>query len=137
MDFIEEIVWMGRPLTYIVRRELVPTATRFLTPPDFPQQLGFVVYSAGGEIQRHLHRSLDRTIRGTSEVLLIKKGRCEVDIYNGAKQTVATRELREGDILLTVEGGHGFRILEDTIFVEIKQGPYSGAQEKELFKKPQ
>jgi len=124
---------MGHPLSYIIRRELVPAATTFLTPPEFTQQLGFIVYAAGGEVKPHLHRSLERSIKGTSEVLLVKKGRCEVDIYNDAKQTVATRELREGDILLLVDGGHGFRMLEDTVFVEIKQGPYTGLDEKERF----
>jgi hypothetical protein len=124
---------MDRPLAYVIRRELTPSATSFLTPPDFTQQLGFVVYPAGGEVKPHVHRSLERRIQGTSEVLLVKKGRCEVDIYTGAKQAVATRELREGDILLLVEGGHGFRMLEDTVFVEIKQGPYAGLDEKERF----
>jgi hypothetical protein len=133
MDFVEEIVWMDRTLSYIIRRELVPSATTFLTPSEFAQQLGFVVYAAGGEVKPHLHRSLERSIKGTSEVLLVKKGHCQVDIYNNAKELVATRELREGDILLLVDGGHGFRMLEDTVFVEIKQGPYTGINEKERF----
>jgi hypothetical protein len=133
MDFVEEIVWNGRPLSYIIRRELTPAATTFLTPPEFTHQVGFVVYHAGGEVKRHLHRSVERNIKGTSEVLFIKKGRCEVDIYNNMKETVATRELREGDILLLVDGGHGFRMFEDTVFVEIKQGPYTGLDEKERF----
>ena len=133
MEFVEKITWLGRPLAYIIKRELTPSATSFLTPPDFTQQVGFVVYPAGGEVKPHLHRPLERTIRGTSEVLVVKKGRCEVDIYSDTKQTVATRELRAGDILLLVEGGHGFRMLEDTVFVEIKQGPYTGLDEKERF----
>jgi hypothetical protein len=124
---------MGRPLAYIIRRELTPAATTFLTPSDFTQQLGFVVYPAGGEIKPHLHRSMERKIKGTSEVLLIKKGRCEIDIYNNKRELVATRELREGDIVLLVDGGHGFRMLEDTVFVEVKQGPYTGLEEKERF----
>lgn len=133
MDFCEQIAWMGRPLAYIIRRELTPAATTFLTPSDFTQQLGFVVYPAGGEIKPHLHRSIERTVRGTSEVLMVKKGRCEVDIYNNDKEPIATRELRQGDILLLMDGGHGFRMLEDTVFVEIKQGPYTGLDEKERF----
>jgi hypothetical protein len=133
MVFIEEISWMGRPLTFIIRRELTPSATNFLTPTEFPQQVGFVVYPAGGVVERHVHRSVERKIKGTSEVLLVKKGRCEVDIYSSTKETVATRELREGDILLLVEGGHGFRMIEDTVFLEIKQGPYTGVDEKERF----
>jgi hypothetical protein len=133
MEFVEKITWLGRPLAYIIKRELTPSATSFLTPADFTQQVGFVVYPAGGEVKPHLHLALERNIKGTSEVLLVKKGWCEVDIYSDTKQTVATRELREGDILLLVEGGHGFRMLEDTVFVEIKQGPYTGLDEKERF----
>jgi hypothetical protein len=133
MDFCEQIAWMGRTLSYIIRRELTPAATTFLTPSDFTQQLGFVVYPAGGAVKPHLHRSMERKIKGTSEVLLIKKGRCEIDIYNNRKELVATRELREGDIVLLVDGGHGFRMLEDTVFVEVKQGPYTGVEEKERF----
>jgi hypothetical protein len=41
--------------------------------------------------------------------------------------------VREGDVLLLVKGGHGFRMLEETVFVEIKQGPYTGLDEKERF----
>ncbi len=37
-----------------------PQKTTFLTPPEFKQQVGFVVYPAGGEIQRHVHRPLER-----------------------------------------------------------------------------
>ena len=133
MEFVEQITWMDRPLAYIIRRELTPSATTFVTPSDYTQQLGFIVYPAGGEIKRHLHRSLRRVIEGTSEVLLLKQGRCEVDFYTSTKELVETRELREGDILLLIDGGHGSRILEDTIFVEIKQGPYTGLDEKERF----
>jgi hypothetical protein len=32
-----------------------------------------------------------------------------------------------------IGGGHGFRMLEDTVLLEIKQGPYSGIQEKVRF----
>ena len=70
---------------------------------------------------------------GTSEVLLVKAGHCLIDIYNDAHELVATRELRVGDVMLMVGGGHGFRMLEDTVFLEIKQGPYTGLDEKEQF----
>ena len=133
MEFVEHIVFEGKPLAYIIRSEIVPKATTFLTPSDFKQQVGFVVYPKGGEIQRHVHRPLERHLIGTSEVLVVRQGRCEIDIYSNQRQLVATEQLREGDILLMVDGGHGFRMLEDTVFVEIKQGPYTGLDEKERF----
>ena len=70
---------------------------------------------------------------GTSEVVIVKSGRCEVDIYDDDHQLIATRELGPGDIMLMVSGGHGFRMLEDTVLLEIKQGPYPGLDEKEHF----
>ncbi len=133
MDFVEYITDQGEPLAYIVRAELNPAQTTFVTPPEFTQQIGLVVYRAGGEIARHVHKPLERHIVGTSEALVVKAGRCEVDIYNDERRLMATRELRQGDILIMVNGGHGFRMLEDTVFLEVKQGPYTGLDEKERF----
>jgi len=132
-DLVERIMWGDVPLAYIIRGDLMPSRTTFLTPPQFKQQVGFVVYPAGGEIQRHVHRPLSRHLIGTSEVLIVRRGRCEIDIYNDDRQLVATRELREGDVMLMVGGGHGFHMLEDTVFLEVKQGPYTGQDEKERF----
>jgi hypothetical protein len=133
MDHVEQIAWKGKALAYIIRGDIDPEKTTFLTPPEFKQQVGFIVYPAGGEIRRHVHRPLERHLVGTSEVLVVRRGRCEADIYNDEREWVATRELRDGDILLMVSGGHGFRMLEHTVFLEVKQGPYTGMDEKEGF----
>src|SRR5213080_5226101 len=133
MELLENITWQGVPLAYIIRGKLNNTQTNFLTPPKFKQQVGFIDYPAGGEIQRHMHRPLERHLVGTSEVLIVRLGRCEIDIYNDERELVATRELGRGDIMLMVGGGHGFRMLEDTVLLEVKQGPYTGIDEKEHF----
>ena len=132
-DHIEHIESGGRALVYIVRAELSPAATTFLTPTEFTHQVGLIVYPAGGEIRRHVHKPLERRITGTSEVIIVRRGRCELDIYDDDRSLVATRELRTGDVMLMVGGGHGFRMLEDTVLLEVKQGPYTGLSEKELF----
>ena len=133
MDLVEKIYFNDVPLAYIIRGQLMPDKTTFLTPSDFNQQVGFVVYPAGGVIPRHVHRPLERHLVGTSEVLVVRQGHCEIDIYNDDRQLIATRELREGDIMLMVGGGHGFRVLEHTVLLEIKQGPYTGLDEKIRF----
>lgn len=130
---IEHITWDDQPLCYIIRAGNLPEETTFLTPPEFKQQVGFIVYPSGGEVSRHFHRPLNRQIVGTSEVLIVQKGRCLIDVYNDDGDLVATRELNPGDLMLMVGGGHGFRMLEDTVFLEVKQGPYSGLEEKERF----
>jgi len=132
-EFIERISFNEKTLAEIIRAGLKPSQTIFFTSPEFKQQVGFIVYQKGEEIARHIHRPLERHLVGTSEVLIIRRGRCEVDIYNNSRELVVTMELQEGDILIIVSGGHSFRMIEDTVILEIKQGPYIGLQEKERF----
>ena len=133
MTSVEHITAGGALLACIIRAEARMDETTFLTPPEYNFQVGLVVYPAGGRITPHAHRPATRNVTGTFEVLLVREGRCEVDIYDASRERVATRELRAGDLMLVVEGGHGFRMLEDTTLLEIKQGPYTGEGEKEQF----
>jgi hypothetical protein len=120
-------------LAYIVSRELMPSKTEFLTPDTLGQQMGMVVYAAGTSIPRHVHLPVVREVHGTSEVIVVRKGCCEVDIFNAQKQFVASRRLETGDIVLLIQGGHGFRMIEDTVLFEVKQGPYVGNADKARF----
>lgn len=130
---LERIASGDATLAYIVRAAHRPHETSFVTEPELVQQVGFIVYPAGGEIPRHFHRSLERRVVGTPEALVVRVGRCEVDVYDEARVLVATRELEPGDVIVFVGGGHGLRMLEDTVLLEVKQGPYPGESEKERF----
>ena len=136
MTLIEKIEKDGRILAYIIPSRAQPERTVFLTSPEEKQQVGFVVYPGGGTIKRHFHKPLKREIQGTSEVLFVQRGLCEVDLYDTHgedRKLVTTRTLATGDVIILVNGGHGFRVLEDTVFLEVKQGPYLGVDDKELF----
>lgn len=132
-DLVEQIADGGCVLAIVLRAALSPERTTFVTPDDYRQQVGFVVYEAGGEVKRHVHKPIARSIVGTSEVVIVREGCCEVDIYNDNRELVAMRELSTGDVMIMVSGGHGFRMLEDTVLLEVKQGPYTGIDEKERF----
>jgi quercetin dioxygenase-like cupin family protein len=130
---IEAIQDADTVLAYLVRGRQRPDRTTFLTPDEANLQVGYVVYPAGGEIARHVHQPIERHVVGTNEVLVVQEGRCEVDIYDDRRHLITTRELQVGDILIAVRGGHGFRVLEDTVLLEIKQGPFMGDATKERF----
>ncbi len=133
MEHIERIESDGQYLAIIVRSGFQAESTTFITPPEFKQQVGYIVHPAGDEIPAHTHREIQRHMVGTSEVLVVLQGRCEIDIYDEQRNLVCTSELRPGDVMLMVGGGHGFRMLEHTVFLEVKQGPYLGVDEKELY----
>jgi quercetin dioxygenase-like cupin family protein len=130
---VETVEHQGRVLCILVRASPAPTQTEFYTPNDYNLQLGNIVYPAGGTIPRHSHRPVTRTVSGTSEVLVVQRGKMLIDLYDDEKKLVATREMTAGDAIALVSGGHGFRLLEDTVLLEVKQGPYSGIQEKDRF----
>ena len=131
---IEPIACDGQVLAYVVHSAGWPDQTMFLTPPETALQVGYIVYGAGQEIARHVHLPVERHLVGTAEVLVVQRGRCEVDVYTQDRRPVATRELRQGDVLIALAGGHGFRVLEDTVLLEVKQGPFVGdAAAKERF----
>ncbi len=120
-------------LCCIFRGDALPSATTFMTSAEAALQVGHIVHPQGHAIPRHIHRPTERHLTSTTEVLLVRRGRCEIDVYDGEQDLVATRDLHEGDIVLLLAGGHGFRMLEDTVLLEVKQGPYLGIDEKVQF----
>lgn len=133
MTRIEAIADGGTTLAYLIRRDATSHTTEFFTPDDSAFQAGFVVYPAGGHVEPHVHLPVVRRVVGTSELLLVRSGRCIVDLYSEDRRLVASRDLEAGDAVLSVGGGHGFRMTEDTVLFEVKQGPYGGLAEKERF----
>jgi mannose-6-phosphate isomerase-like protein (cupin superfamily) len=133
MDELEIINANGQVLCYVIPKSTRPEKTTFITPADGKQQVGFIVYPKGGVIARHIHKPLERHIIGMAEVIVVRSGHCQIDVYDEALSLVATRDLYQGDVVLMVGGGHGFQIKEDTVLLEIKQGPYLGVDDKEIF----
>jgi uncharacterized protein with PhoU and TrkA domain len=132
-NYVEVITANAQTLCYVIRNDVRPEKTTFITPPDGKQQVGFIVYPKGGIIARHTHKPLERHIIGMAEVVVVRSGHCQIEVYDESLSLVTTRDLYQGDVVLMVGGGHGFQILEDTVLLEIKQGPYLGKDDKELF----
>lgn len=105
----------------------------FFTPSGFSQQLGFLPHKKGGILNAHLHNKVNREITLTQEVLFIKRGKIQVNFYTEDKEYITSRELKTGDVILLCSGGHGFKMLEDTEMIEVKQGPHLGDGDKERF----
>jgi hypothetical protein len=115
----------------IFRRDYRPDRTEFATRDDLPLQVGYVVYPAGGAVAAHRHVPLERHLTTTTEALFVKAGRALADFYGANGTLLETHEIEEGDFVLLLDCGHGFRMQEDTVLFELKQGPYFGADEKE------
>lgn len=123
---LEEIRSDGTLIAIVIRSRFRSPVTRFFSPDQFSQQLGFLRHLKGAEIAAHRHRLVERSVVLTQEVLFIRRGRVRANLFDSSSKFFCSRELEEGDIIFLCQGGHGFEVLEDLEMIEVKQGPYSG-----------
>lgn len=121
-------------IAIIIRNASVIEGIKFFSPPEFSQQLALISRKKDYTIKRHAHKLVARQVLVTQEVLHILSGRIEVTLYDKQKKLIDTVELKQGDTILLVTGGHGIKFLEDSRLLEVKQGPYSEVDgDKECF----
>ncbi len=120
-------------IAIIIRHDYSPEGIHFFTPATFSQQLAYMRHPAGKVIFPHVHNHLPREIYYTQEVLVIKRGKLQVDLYDDRRGYLESRVLVTGDVILLASGGHGFTVLEDLEMIEVKQGPYAGELDKTRF----
>lgn len=120
-------------LAIILKNEYKCEGVEFITPDEYSQQLAYMHHPAGKTIDAHIHNLVHRNVVLTQEVLFIKKGKLRVDFYDQYKDYLESHVLEAGDTILLTSGGHGFKVLEEVEMIEVKQGPYSGNQDKSRF----
>jgi mannose-6-phosphate isomerase-like protein (cupin superfamily) len=120
-------------LAIIIRNEYYKDGIEFFTNEQDSQQLGYMSRQKDYSILPHCHNIVPREVHLTQEVLYIKKGKVRVDFYDNEKKYAFSSILYKGDVILLADGGHGFKMIEDSEIIEIKQGPYCGEEDKVRF----
>lgn len=130
---IERIEYAGITLSIIIRTSYNKEGIEFFTPDDFSQQLAYMKRPKGYCIQPHTHNLVPRKVNYTQEVLFIKSGKVRIDFYTDGQCYLKSHILNAGDVILLAHGGHGIKMLEESEIIEVKQGPYTGDQDKSRF----
>ena len=115
------------------KRRFIKKGVDFLTKDHDLLQLGFIKHKKNHYIKPHIHLKKPRIINYCTEVLLIEKGRVKIKFFNNSSFDIKKDKiLSKGDIIILFQGGHGFKILEKTKIIEIKQGPYVEGKDKKI-----
>ncbi len=133
MEKVKYVKKKDKLLGVIIRNSYVCDGVDFITPNEYSQQVAYMHHPAGKVIDAHVHNLIHRNVVMTQEVLFVKKGKLRVDFYDDYEDYLESVILEEGDVVLLVSGGHGFKVLEETEMIEVKQGPYSGSADKKRF----
>ncbi|MGN4126598.1 hypothetical protein ACMGD3_16550 [Lysinibacillus sphaericus] len=130
---IEQIKHDNTLISIIIRDSYYEEGITFVTPNELSQQLAYMNHPKGKIIDPHVHNPVPREVIYTQEVLFIKKGKLRVDFYNKHQEYFESRFLNKGDVILLIQGGHGFEVIEKVEMIEVKQGPYVGEEDKTRF----
>jgi hypothetical protein len=130
---IQKIILQKMLLGIIISSAYKQDGIQFFTNNEDSQQLGYMNRPEGYEIKPHRHNLVPREVHLTQEVLLIKSGKVRVDFYDNEQNYLTSRILEPGDVILLSDGGHGFKMLEQSEIIEVKQGPYCGEMDKVRF----
>ena len=121
---IEFIKDQSELISIIIYQEFISEGVKFFTEKDSNFQVGYMNRPNKYIVKPHRHKQTKRIVHKTSEVLFLKKGRLQVQIYNNENILIKTKTLKSGDTIVFLDGGHGIEFLEDSEILEIKQGPY-------------
>jgi len=131
---IEKVTYKKKKLAFIVRGKYRSRkGITFFTPNEFTQQFGYMKHKKKHVIKPHVHKKRLTKIYYTTEVILLLKGILRVDFYTQFKKYLFSKVLKAKDIIMLINGGHGFKVLKNVEMIEIKQGPYSLIKDKIKF----
>jgi hypothetical protein len=130
---LEQIEINNKILAIIIKSSYKNEGIDFFTPGEFSQQLGYMNRPKDYEIPPHVHNVVERKVELTQEVLFVKTGKVRVDFYDDNKEYIESRIISKGDVILLAHGGHGFKMMEQSEMIEVKQGPYCGVLDKVRF----
>ena len=121
-------------------RDYKPGSTNFLTSDHYVLQAAVMFNPPKGHTFKgpHKHIPCKRTTDETYEAFIIHRGSVKVVIYDTDESKLGEEILLPGDLYIILgKGGHGFEVLtDDTVFFELKNGPYFGTEKDKVFFTP-
>ncbi|MBC8307085.1 MAG: hypothetical protein H8E55_66410 [Pelagibacterales bacterium] len=133
---IEKVLHKKKLFALIVRKQFrKKSGINFFTDNSATQQFGYMKHKKNYLIKPHLHNERQSKIFLTSEVIILLKGILRVDFYDNKEKYLFSKKVYANDIIMLVNGGHGFKVIKDIEIIEVKQGPYSMIKDKKKFNK--
>jgi len=75
---------------------------KFITPQDFPFQVGLLAHPAKTELRAHSHKKLKIETDIFQEILIIQKGKVEINLFGMENKPLKSIILNAGDSVLFV-----------------------------------
>ena len=134
IEHIYSLVKPGLLLHMLVRTgEMKPGREDVVGPYEF-MQAAIINQPKGTTYKphRHIWKEGPRRIIA-QESWIVLKGKVKCIFYDVDGKVIAEPVLNAGDFSITLEAGHTYELLEDSLVVEYKTGPYQGQHNDKVF----
>lgn len=131
---MKEEIKVGDKLYGFIYRGKWPEGSTWLSNNEDNIQVGLFNYDKGKHLPSHEHIIYDRTGTRTCETMYVVRGSAIINIFDETRKRVFEKLLKQGDVYVSLFGGHSFDILEDKTWIfEAKNGPYFGVEKDKIF----
>ena len=112
------------------KKEVIGILIRAVSKGSLPQtdikeplQLITIKHPKGKHLVAHTNPPVSLMTDNVQECVVMRKGKIKMNLYGTDDKYFRSITLRPGDAFLLQKGGHSFDFLEDSEFIEIKNGP--------------
>ena len=127
-SYFREIFFEDVHVATHIKPSEVPPCLNFVTTDDKFMQLGIWKYEKNHELPPHFHNEFERKSFKTNEFVFVAKGKLQSDLYTEEGKFIETVIVDEGEGILLHNHAHHYKILEDSIILESKNGPFMGVE---------
>jgi hypothetical protein len=125
---IKEINFENQLYAFVWSLNDVNEGLEFLSDDSDFIQLGTWNYKKNFSTAPHYHLEHDKPANLTQEVVLVHKGSVKCRIFTKEGNFIDEVDINEGELIVQIYGVHEYIMNEDSIVLEIKNGPSYGPE---------
>ncbi len=123
---MKKILYNEEIISIVVDLKEVKEGLDFFSSDEDFIQVGTWNYEKGKTLPLHYHNKFERTSYRTSESVYVVKGKVECNLFTENGEFIEKVVLEEGQLIIQLSQAHEYIILEDSVVLEVKNGPYFG-----------
>ena len=112
----------------IVTPTLSSEGLSFLTDDENFIQVGIWNYKKGRRLETHFHNTFSREAMKTNESVYVVEGKIKCNLYFENGDFISSHIINKGEMIIQFNGAHEYFIVEDSVVIENKNGPYFGPE---------
>ena len=125
---IEKVYYEDEHIASIIRPLLSKDGLSFLTDEDDYIQVGIWNYKKDLTLPAHYHNEFSREALKTNAVVYVVKGDIDCNLFTEEGKHIKSVNIKEQELIVLFNAAHEYKINEDSIIVETKNGPYFGPE---------